>query len=172
MVRYLLDTCATVDEAKQALLAAKHYYFFTPCHFVVADGLGGQLRLGALSASQPRGDHRQRRTPGASSAPTICCTGGRMRHSCRSRTARSAPPRSRTTAGARSPQRRPRRESCNATTSARSSSRCGSWRPVEGARTFWHAQYDVDAASMDVSFYLYDRDGVSIYSDPREFRLR
>ena len=40
VVRYLLDTCATVDEAKQALLMAKHYYFFTPCHFLVADRSG------------------------------------------------------------------------------------------------------------------------------------
>ena len=40
IVRYLLDTCATVDEAKEALLLAKQYYFFVPCHFVVADRSG------------------------------------------------------------------------------------------------------------------------------------
>ena len=40
IVRYLLDTCATVDEAKEALLMAKQYYFFVPCHFVVADRSG------------------------------------------------------------------------------------------------------------------------------------
>jgi hypothetical protein len=44
--------------------------------------------------------------------------------------------------------------------------------PVEGARTFWHAQYDVDAACVEVSFYLHDRDGLSVYSDPRAFSLR
>ena len=43
VVRYLLDTCATVDEAKEALLLAKHYYFFTPCHFVVADRSGASF---------------------------------------------------------------------------------------------------------------------------------
>ena len=40
VVRYLLDRCATVEDAKEALLLAKHYYFFTPCHFVVADRSG------------------------------------------------------------------------------------------------------------------------------------
>ena len=40
VVRYLLDTCADVDEAQAALLLAKHYYFFTPCHFLVADRSG------------------------------------------------------------------------------------------------------------------------------------
>ena len=40
VVRYLLDTCADVDEARAALLMAKHYYFFTPCHFLVADRSG------------------------------------------------------------------------------------------------------------------------------------
>ena len=53
VVRYLLDTCATVDEAKDALLLAKHYYFFTPCHFVVADRSGALVRVGALAAPQP-----------------------------------------------------------------------------------------------------------------------
>ncbi len=40
VVRYLLDTCASAEEAKEALLLAKHYYFFTPCHFMVADRSG------------------------------------------------------------------------------------------------------------------------------------
>jgi hypothetical protein len=38
--------------------------------------------------------------------------------------------------------------------------------PVEGARTFWQALYDVDGASVDVSFYVDDVDGRSRYTDP------
>lgn len=39
-MRYLLDTCANVAEAKKALLLAKHVYAFVPCHYLVADRSG------------------------------------------------------------------------------------------------------------------------------------
>ena len=38
--RYLLETCATVDEAVEALRVAKQYYEFVPCHYLVADRTG------------------------------------------------------------------------------------------------------------------------------------
>jgi Acyl-coenzyme A:6-aminopenicillanic acid acyl-transferase len=40
VVRMLLDTCATADEAKQALLMTKQYYEFIPCHYLIADRHG------------------------------------------------------------------------------------------------------------------------------------
>ncbi len=40
IVRLLLDTCATVEEAKQVLLQNKHYYMIRPCHYIVADRSG------------------------------------------------------------------------------------------------------------------------------------
>ena len=43
VVRYLLDTCATVAEAKDALRLAKHYYQGLPCHYVVADRSGASF---------------------------------------------------------------------------------------------------------------------------------
>jgi hypothetical protein len=39
-MRLLLDTCATVEEAKQTLLCNKHFYSFMPCHYVIADRHG------------------------------------------------------------------------------------------------------------------------------------
>src|SRR5262249_12672645 len=39
-LRLLLDTCATVDEAKEALLQAKQYYEYVPVHYLVADRFG------------------------------------------------------------------------------------------------------------------------------------
>jgi predicted choloylglycine hydrolase len=39
-VRLLLDTCATVAEAKEALLTQKQYYEFIPVHYLVADRHG------------------------------------------------------------------------------------------------------------------------------------
>jgi predicted choloylglycine hydrolase len=39
-MRYLLDNCRDVDEAKEAMLALKHYYSFIPCHYIIADAGG------------------------------------------------------------------------------------------------------------------------------------
>jgi hypothetical protein len=39
-LRMLLDNCADVEQAKEALLTAKHYYEFIPCHYLVADRHG------------------------------------------------------------------------------------------------------------------------------------
>ena len=39
-MRYLLDNCKNVDEAKEALLSLKHHYSFIPCHYIVGDRSG------------------------------------------------------------------------------------------------------------------------------------
>jgi penicillin V acylase-like amidase (Ntn superfamily) len=39
-IRLLLDTCATVEEAKQALMATKQYYQYVPVHYLIADRNG------------------------------------------------------------------------------------------------------------------------------------
>src|SRR5262245_34017854 len=39
-MRLLLDTCASVEEAKQALLATKQYYQYVPVHYLIADRNG------------------------------------------------------------------------------------------------------------------------------------
>jgi predicted choloylglycine hydrolase len=39
-MRYLLDNCKNVEEAKEALLSLKHYYAFIPCHYIVGDRSG------------------------------------------------------------------------------------------------------------------------------------
>ncbi len=70
MVRYLLDTCATVDEAQQALLLAKHYYFFTPCHFVVADRTGRSF----VWEHSPRRNHEVIVEPVAGGDGRLVCT--------------------------------------------------------------------------------------------------
>jgi hypothetical protein len=38
--RFLVDTCETVEQAKQALLGAKHYDYGTALHYLVADAHG------------------------------------------------------------------------------------------------------------------------------------
>jgi predicted choloylglycine hydrolase len=39
-MRYILDNCKNVEEAKAALLSLKHYYAFIPCHYIVGDRSG------------------------------------------------------------------------------------------------------------------------------------
>ena len=39
-MRLLLDTCATVEEAKRVLKENKHYFTFLPCHYLIADRFG------------------------------------------------------------------------------------------------------------------------------------
>jgi len=39
-MRYLLDNCKNVAEAKEALLSLKHYYSFIPCHYIIGDKTG------------------------------------------------------------------------------------------------------------------------------------
>ena len=39
-MRYLLDNCQNVEEAKEALLSLKQYYSFIPCHYIVGDRSG------------------------------------------------------------------------------------------------------------------------------------
>lgn len=38
--RFLLDTCATVEDAKSALMATKQYYGLMPCHYIIGDRAG------------------------------------------------------------------------------------------------------------------------------------
>lgn len=39
-MRYLLDYCKDVKQAKEALLNLKHFYSFIPCHYIIADKNG------------------------------------------------------------------------------------------------------------------------------------
>jgi predicted choloylglycine hydrolase len=39
-MRYLLDNCKNVEEAKEVLLSLKHYYSFIPCHYIIGDRSG------------------------------------------------------------------------------------------------------------------------------------
>lgn len=42
-MRYLLDNCRNVEEAKDAMLYHKHYYSFVPCHYLIADADGNSF---------------------------------------------------------------------------------------------------------------------------------
>ncbi len=43
--------------------------------------------------------------------------------------------------------------------------------PAVGGRTFWHALYDVDDASVELTFFTHDTDERSCYSPTMRFQL-
>lgn len=173
IVRYLLDTCATVDEAKQALLLAKQYYFFVPCHFVVADRSGRSFvweyspahNKEAIIDADPElagrmicTNHLLHRRPdpldlpeedGSLGTAALTYTRWKTLHAAAG-------------LGGVVDHDDIREHFASVRFAA----------PVEGARTFWHALYDVDDASAEVSFYLHDEGGESIYSPPITIGLR
>ncbi len=167
VVRYLLDRCATVDEAKAALLIAKHYYFFTPCHFLVSDRTGAAFvwehsprrNLEALIDADPATqgrlvctNHLLHRWPDPGQLPADdgpIGTAALTYH--RWRTLDAA-------VGDGAVMDRDEIRAQFAAVSFRA--------PIAEARTFWHAQYDTDDSSVDVSFFVRDDRGESVYGDP------
>lgn len=170
VVRYLLDTCATVAEAREALLLAKHYYFFTPCHYLVADRTGAAFvwehsprRNQELTVPPPDAgggrlactNHLLHRWPDASRLPSDEGPTGTAAMTYHRWTVLD---RALRTAGTVSHSDIDRHFASVRFTA-----------PVEGARTFWHGRYDLDDGSVDLSFYRHDEDGESRYSAPRRF---
>ena len=164
VVRYLLDTCATAAEARQALLLAKHYYFFTPCHYVVADRHGDafvwehsprrnqEIIVPAAEGGLVCTNHLLHRWPDPSELPaddgpigTAALTYRRWRTLDEGR--RISP--------------------VLDDTDIREQFASVAFRaPVAEARTFWHALYDMDESSVELSFFARDESGESIYTEP------
>jgi hypothetical protein len=166
VVRYLLDRCATVEEAKQALLLAKHYYFFTPCHFVVADRSGASF----VWEHSPRRNRELIVEPGPHAGRLVCTNHLLHRWPDPSQLPEETGPIG--TAALTYQRWRALNEALEDGAvvdrdDIRAQFASVSFRaPIVEARTFWHALYDVDDASMEVSFYLRDVDGISTYSEP------
>jgi predicted choloylglycine hydrolase len=170
IIRYLLDTCATVDEAKQALLLAKQYYFFVPCHFLVADRTGRSF-VWEYSA----GHNREHIVEPAPHQRTVCTN--HLLHRWPEGvdlpddpkldgTAALTYHRYRTlSAAVVGPALVDRNDIRDHFAAVRFTA------PVPMARTFWHAVYDLDDPSLEVSFYLRDEHGVSRYTEPRRIVL-
>jgi hypothetical protein len=165
VVRYLLDTCATVDEAKHALLLAKHYYFFTPCHFVVSDRSGRSF----VWEHSPR-RNQESIIDGAASSPLVCTN-----HLLHRWPETSLLPADERPIGTAALTYRRWRTLTTMNTNGPlvddddirvQFAAVRFEAPIQEARTFWHALYDVEDATATVSFFLHDDDGKSIYSQP------
>lgn len=170
VVRYLLDRCADVAEAKQALLVAKHYYFFTPCHFLVADRSGASF----VWEHSPRRNHEMIVNPDPANLGRLVCT-NHLLHRWPDPTQLPDDHGPMGTAALTYH----RWQTLDAALTDHEIVDRGDIRahfadvaftaPVEGARTFWHGQYDVADGSSELSFFLRD-DGVrSCYSQTFRF---
>lgn len=169
IVRYLLDTCASVDEAKQALLLAKQYYLFVPCHFLVADA-AGQAFVWEYSPGHNT-EHIVDATP--QSRGRMVCT-NHLLH----RPSDRLPADRRSGIAGLTYQRWDTLDTharaggdVNRLAVREQFAAVAFTAPAEGVRTLWHAAYDLDARAVEVSFYLHDHAGVSRYSPPLQFTL-
>jgi hypothetical protein len=172
VVRYLLDTCTTVEEAQEALLLAKHYYAFVRCHFVVAD------RSGACFVWEHSPGHNREHVvvPDPSTAGRLVCT-NHLLH--RWPDPVELPEEDGTLGTAAMTYGRWRSLDAAAGDGAvvdrddiRDQFRAVRFEaPLEGARTFWHAQYDLDEAVMELELWTGDEQGRSRYTPPLRFAL-
>ncbi len=172
VVRYLLDTCTTAAEAKEALLLAKHYYAFVPCHFVVADRTGASF----VWEHSPGHNHEHVVVPDPATAGRLVCT-NHLLH--RWPDAADLPEEDGTLGTAALTYTRWR--SLDAATGdgavvdrddIREQFRAVRFEaPLEGGRTYWHAIYDLEDAAVDVELYVRDDDGRSRYTPPLHIAL-
>jgi hypothetical protein len=170
IVRYLLENCRDADEAKHALLIAKQYYIFVPCHFLVADRSGrsfvweyspGHNREHIVEPAAPGPvvctNHLLHRWPDpatlprdAESAGTAAFTYDRWR-TLATKTALGPP--------ADADEMRAHLDAVRFTF------------PAPGVRTLWQAIYDLEEASIELAFFLRDHEGTSHYTAPIRFTL-
>ena len=170
IVRYVLETCRDVEEAKQALLIAKQYYIFVPCHFLVADRSGRSFVW-----EYSRGHNREHIVESAPSESLVCTNHLLHRWPDPTRL-----PNDRGSAGTAS-FTYDRWRALDTQITRRSAPDAGRVRdqldtvrftyPTSGVRTLWQAVYDLDKAAIEVSFFAGDRDGASHYTEPIRFQL-
>jgi Acyl-coenzyme A:6-aminopenicillanic acid acyl-transferase len=153
--RFVLDTCHTAAQAREALHEAKHYTRFSSCHFLIADAHGDAF------VWEREGDNVQR-VVDAGAAPLIVTNhllsredDGESHHRRRSLVRQLSHP-----------------ELTSADVHAALDTVRAEGTGVDPAAvTLWRTEYDPRAASMAVRFLLDVREGRR-YSDPVSIGLR
>ncbi len=154
-LRLLLDTCATVEDAKQTLMATKQYYQYVPIHYLVADRNGNAF---VWEYSEVHNKEYVMENPGQPLVMTNFTihkqleegkppSADKARSTCR----RYAYLSEKLAAGHLDDQAiRTVHQACD----AQSSQAADPSRPPE--RTFWHAFYYPEERRVRVSYYLRD----------------
>jgi hypothetical protein len=146
LLRYLLETCASTAEAREALLAAKYSYMFLPCHFLVADA-GGDSFVYERSANT---DHL---IEGGGAVQVVTNHLLHGRPSLDDLPAGDGP--SSTYARARRLTAAVAGRSSLTPEEIKAAHSCVHREdPASTSRTLWHGLYDAVDRSLEVSFYL------------------
>jgi Acyl-coenzyme A:6-aminopenicillanic acid acyl-transferase len=170
IVRYLLETCQDVEGAKQALLVAKQYYIFVPCHFLVADRSGRSFVW-----EYSRGHNREHIIESETEGPLVCTN--HLLHRWPDPTQLPNDPASAGTAAFTYDRWRVLDAHANDSAvvdAGQIRAHLDTVRftfPAPGVRTLWQAIYDLDDASIEVSFFIGDHNGASQYTEPLRFHL-
>jgi hypothetical protein len=176
VARFLLDTCTTVSEAKGALYEAKQYDRMIPCHYLVADAHGNAFVW-------ERDTHNIEHVVDADPGAGAFCVTNYLLHRYAELTAlphddeatrTGAVPfhlnkyeRARTLYG-----RAAKHTTLSAHDIVDMLHDVQADARVPNGRTLWRTLYDVDARSMQATFYLGDEaDGSIRRSEPHTFRL-
>ncbi|MDP3747505.1 MAG: C45 family peptidase [Phenylobacterium sp.] len=154
---FLLETCATVEEALEALASIEHYAASLGCHYILGD------RGGASAVWEPFAPGRAAVVAGAE-APLVVTNHQLTRFP----SVAELPD----TAGEGDTYRRMRvlteLTSEGSLTPAQIAAAAAAVRfpaaPDSMIRTLWNAQYDVEALTLDIDFYLHDQGDAPRYS--------
>jgi predicted choloylglycine hydrolase len=175
-MRYLLDNCKNVEEAKEAMLTLKHFYSFIPCHYIIADRSGKSF-IFEFSPNRNRSYITDGKGP-------QCITNHLVFHhpdvgDVSDKNPGDSLRRYKTLDDATATKKQYSLEEMEAINN-RVAVAARAFRHEEYApgRTLWYAQYDLDDLTLTVRFYLGedpDPDDeskmISEYSKPQKFKL-
>ena len=150
IVRFLLDTCANVEEAKAALEAIEVYYCIIPCHYIIGDRHGKSFvweysydlrrryAIDAKSGPQCVTNHALHQYPTVADLPTAVRFESHERYRSLDRAIREGAP----------------KISLDAIERANRNIFARALPAPPGNRTLWHSIYDSQDRSLRVDFYL------------------
>jgi hypothetical protein len=158
LTRFLLDRCATVDEAGEALKTIPVYYSLMPCHYIVGDASGRSI------VWEYTNDLQQRHLVEGRGRPQVITNHPIYKYEADS--TKRPPAKSAESFGRlrrleaeieNAPKARSVEEIKRTNACVRARSSAGQRVPGLPAslnRTLWHAVYDCQDRSMEVDFYL------------------
>jgi predicted choloylglycine hydrolase len=170
IVRYLLDNCKNIEEAKESLLWLKQYYQQFPLHYIIADNTGKSF---VFEFSRHRNQSRIVEGEGIQ-----CITNHVISNNDLSDATQESIERLNILKSQIIPKHKYTVDEIT-----KVSSKVSPWMPDylpkwHSSRTFWHSIYDLDSKTLNIKFYLGEKKNphdenkiITRYSDYIEFRF-
>jgi penicillin V acylase-like amidase (Ntn superfamily) len=156
-MRYLLDNCRNVEEAKEAMLYHKHYYSFVPCQYLIADGEGNSfvfefspIRNGTSIVDGDGPQWVTNHPPSKYASAEELPAGSELSTYARYRTLSRA---------TQAEDSFSLQEIISINSSVAVPPTASGNQAHAPGRTLWHSIYDVDEKSLRVKFYLGEKPG-------------